>query len=114
MVEGGANSWPRETRGRITWRDVEQKKKKKKLNGTLILLRQFKSCVNFQQKYLSQTTYNKLQTGSTKLTNDNTEKNLINLACRWLERDGVQLILSKLCGVEKISRRCWLSVFMTS
>ena len=30
MVEGGANSWPRETRGRITWRDVEQKKKKKK------------------------------------------------------------------------------------
>ena len=60
MVEGGANSWPRETRGRITWRDVEQKKKKKKkkkkLNGTLILLRQFKSCVNFQQKYLSQTT----------------------------------------------------------
>ena len=32
---------------------------------------------------------NKLQTGSTKLTNDNTEKNLINLACRWLERDGV-------------------------
>jgi len=57
---------------------------------------------------------NKLQTGSTKLTNDNTEKNLINLACRWLERDGVQLILSKLCGVEKISRRCWLSVFMTS
>ena len=34
---------------------------------------------------------NKLQTGSTKLTNDNTEKNLITLACRWLERDGVQL-----------------------
>ena len=31
-------------------------KKKRKLNGTLILLRQFKSCVNFQQKYLSQTT----------------------------------------------------------
>ena len=30
MVEGGANSWPRETRGRITWRDVEQEKKKKK------------------------------------------------------------------------------------
>ena len=30
MVEGGANSWPRETRGRITWRDVEPKKKKKK------------------------------------------------------------------------------------
>ena len=53
MVEGGANSWPRETRGRITWRDVEHKKK---LNGTLILLRQFKSCANFQQKYLSQTT----------------------------------------------------------
>ena len=85
------------------------KKKKKKLNGTLILLRRFKSCINFQQKYLSQTT-----NCSTKLTNDNTEKTLINLACRWLERDGVQLILSKLCGVEKISRRHWLSVFMTS
>ena len=85
---------------------------KKRLNWTLILLRQYKLCVNFQKKYLSQT--KKLQTGSTKLTNDNMEKNLINLACRWLERDRVQLIPSKLCGVEKISRRCWLSVFTTS
>ena len=99
MVEGGANSWPRETRGRITWRDVEQKKKSQ-------IMRKFSAKIPFSN--------NKLQTGSTKLTNDNTEKNLINLACRWLERDGVQLILSKLCGVEKISRRCWLSVFMTS
>ena len=56
MVEEGANSWLRETRGRITWRDVEPKKKKKMLNGTLILLRQYKSCVNFQQKHISQTT----------------------------------------------------------
>ena len=29
---------------------------KKRLNGTLILLRQYKSCVNFQQKHISQTT----------------------------------------------------------
>ena len=48
---------------------------------------------------------NKLQTGSTKLTNDNTEKNLFNLACRWLERDGVQLILSKLCGRQRERER---------
>ena len=29
---------------------------KKRLKGTLILLRQYKSCANFQQKHLSQTT----------------------------------------------------------
>ena len=28
--------------------------------------------------------------------------------------DGVQLIPPKLCGVEKISLRCWLNVFTTS
>ena len=55
MVEGGADSWPRETGGALHG-EMWRKKKKKKLNGTLILLRQFKSCVNFQQKYLSQTT----------------------------------------------------------
>ena len=87
-----------------------KKQKKVKRNAyfteTIQMMRKFSAKLPFSN--------NKLQTGSTKLTNDNTEKNLINLACRWLERDGVQLILSKLCGVEKISRRCWLSVFMTS
>ena len=51
-----------------------EKKKKKKLNGTLILLRQFKSLLKFSAKIPFSN--NKLQTGSTKLTNDNTEKKI--------------------------------------
>ena len=33
-----------------------------------------------------------------------TTENNLQLVARWLERDGVQLIPSKLCGLEKISR----------